>query len=347
MTGEAATIDALLVGPVARLSDGRTHSGIRKSPTRNALWLSDAGLQGDAQADLRLHGGPEKVVHHYPREHYAGWASWSRRGDLLGMAGAFGENVSTTGWDESNVCVGDVVRLGEALVQVSQGRQPCWKLDVRFGETGLAREMQARGCTGWYYRTLEPGWVRAGARAVRVDRPHPDWPLARVIALLFTRDESRAPEWEIAGAALARHLSQASRSRARGRLGAAAARTVEARGLIGLAVLGRLIDAGEAGAPASASRSGIGGPPRRVEKPGRRGALDGQKTRPAGDCRRRREPCVIHRFFESKLAAMDFSAADIACFSMFPRCFLKVVRDAIGMSASLANSVEKRAAVSD
>lgn len=195
MTLAAATIDALLVGQVALLPDGRSSSGIHKTPADRALWLSATGLQGDAQADLRIHGGPEKAVHHYPREHYAGWALWSGRADLLARPGAFGENVSTVGWDESNVCIGDVVRLGEALVQVSQGRQPCWKLDVRF-EPGMAREMQARGCTGWYYRTLEAGWVSSGAQAVLVDRPHPEWPLARLIALLFARDERLVPEWE-------------------------------------------------------------------------------------------------------------------------------------------------------
>ena len=198
MTLSACPIDALLVGAVAPLPDGRSPSGIRKSATDRALWLSPTGLQGDAQADLRVHGGPEKAVHHYPREHYAHWASRSGRADLLANAGAFGENVSTRGWDESNVCIGDVVRLGEALVQVSQGRQPCWKLDVHFGEPGTAREMQASGRTGWYYRTLEPGWVRSSAEATLVERPHPQWPLSRLIALLFSRDARFAPEWALA-----------------------------------------------------------------------------------------------------------------------------------------------------
>lgn len=189
------TVDALLVGAVGLLRDGRTASGIAKAPVAHALWLSPTGLQGDAQADLRIHGGPEKAVHHYPREHYAAWGAWSRRADLLAAAGAFGENLSTRGWDESNVCVGDVVRLDEALVQVSQGRQPCWKLDARFGEPGMARRMQASGRTGWYYRTLAPGRVRPGATMALVDRPHPEWPLARLIALLFARDAELAPEW--------------------------------------------------------------------------------------------------------------------------------------------------------
>jgi MOSC domain-containing protein YiiM len=193
-TLDTTVVDALLAGPVAPLPDGRP-SGIRKLPVQGRAWLSAMGLQGDAQADLRVHGGPEKALHHYPREHYASWASWSRRADLLAQAGAFGENVSSHGWDESNVCIGDVVRLGEALVQVSQGRQPCWKLDARFGEPGMAREMQLRGHTGWYYRTLEPGWLHAGAQAELVDRPHPEWPLSRLIALLFSRDARFAAEW--------------------------------------------------------------------------------------------------------------------------------------------------------
>ncbi|OEZ32761.1 MOSC domain-containing protein [Variovorax boronicumulans] len=114
MTQPALPIDALLVGPVALLPDGRTRSGIRKTPTADALWLSPTGLQGDAQADLRIHGGVEKAVHHYPREHYAGWAAGGHHTDLLAHAGAFGENISTTGWDESTVCIGDVVQLGDA-----------------------------------------------------------------------------------------------------------------------------------------------------------------------------------------------------------------------------------------
>lgn len=198
MTLAPVTVDALLAGPVAPLPDGRTPSGIRKTPAEGERWLGATGLQGDAQADLRIHGGVEKAVHHYPREHYAHWAARSRRADLLERPGAFGENISTTGWNESNVCIGDVVRLGDALVQVSQGRQPCWKLDLRFGEPGTAREMQASGRTGWYYRVLEPGLVRSGATASLVERPHPDWPLARLIALLFSREERLAPEWALA-----------------------------------------------------------------------------------------------------------------------------------------------------
>lgn len=189
------SVDSLLLGPVAPLQGTAVSSGIVKRAVREKVWLSAEGLVGDGQADLRHHGGPEKALHHYPRDHYAAWTGWSQRADLLASAGAFGENLSTTGLDETGVCIGDVFRLGEATVQLSQGRQPCWKLDARFGEKGLAREMQASGRTGWYYRVLNPGNVQAGDTLELLERRHAAWPLSRVIALLFSRDAVHAPEW--------------------------------------------------------------------------------------------------------------------------------------------------------
>jgi MOSC domain-containing protein YiiM len=193
---QTTQVDSLLLGEVAPLAGTVVSSGIVKRPVSERVWLSVDGLAGDGQADLRHHGGPEKALHHYPREHYAAWADWSQRSDLLKHAGAFGENLSTTGLLETSVCIGDVFRLGEATLQLSQGRQPCWKLDARFGEKGLAREMQASGRTGWYYRVLNPGWVQTGNSLKLLERPHAAWPLSRVIALLFSRDASLAEEWQ-------------------------------------------------------------------------------------------------------------------------------------------------------
>lgn len=189
-------VDSLLLGPVAPLQGTNVSSGIVKRAVNDRVWLAADGLQGDGQADLRHHGGPEKALHHYPREHYGPWAQWSQRADLLAHPGAFGENISTTGIDESSVCIGDVFRLGEATVQLSQGRQPCWKLDARFGEKGMARQMQTMGRTGWYYRVLNPGGVQAGDALELLERPHPAWPLSRVIALLFSREASHAADWQ-------------------------------------------------------------------------------------------------------------------------------------------------------
>ena len=105
------------------------------------------------------HGGPEKAVHHYPFDHYEAWRTELGDIGLLRQPGAFGENLSAVGLTEADVAVGDVFRLGSAIVEVSQGRQPCWKLNERFGQPTVAKSVQASGRTGWYYRVIETGLV--------------------------------------------------------------------------------------------------------------------------------------------------------------------------------------------
>lgn len=192
----SVVVDEVLVGRVRELPGGGASSGIFKAPVDRPLWLSATGFVGDEQADTRRHGGPEKAVHHYPAEHLPFWRR-ELDGAVLGP-GAFGENLSTTGLDESRVCVGDTFTLGTAIVQVSQGRQPCWKLDRRFGTRGVARRMQAARNTGWYYRVLQPGLVQRGDRLVLVGRPEPAWPLSRLLQLLFDRRTGAPDDWAAA-----------------------------------------------------------------------------------------------------------------------------------------------------
>jgi len=104
---------------------------------------------------------------------------------VLKQTGAFGENISTLGMAEDNVCIGDVYRAGSALLQVSQPRRPCWKLNRRFGMDDMARQVQDSLRTGWYYRVLEEGAVAAGDALQLVQRPRPDWPLLRVLRCFF------------------------------------------------------------------------------------------------------------------------------------------------------------------
>lgn len=179
---------ALLTGPVRPLprpGHPAVDSGIVKAPRSAAIRLSFTGLEGDEQGDRLYHGGPEKAVHHYAAEHYAMWAARWPDSPVPLVAGAFGENVSTTGMTEQDVCIGDVFRLGTVLLQVSQGRQPCWKLNRRFNRPDAARSMQDSGHTGWYYRVLEEGMLACGDLFELVDRPCPGWPLARLVHALF------------------------------------------------------------------------------------------------------------------------------------------------------------------
>lgn len=180
------SIDAVLAGHAHPFGPPGRTSAIDKQPVAARCAISETQLAGDQQADLRVHGGPEKAVHHYPRDHYAAWlAELPALAPRLARPGAFGENISTTGMTEADVCIGDIYRLGSALVQVSQGRQPCWKLNVRFDVPDMALRVQNSGRTGWYYRVLEPGDVAAGDRIDLQDRPHGDWPLSRLVDVLY------------------------------------------------------------------------------------------------------------------------------------------------------------------
>lgn len=175
----------LLAGPVAPLAGTPAKSAIAKTPAAFPLWLGTDGLKGDAQADRRVHGGPEKAVHHYPFDHYAAWRADLGALPLLDAPGAFGENISITGMTEDMVAVGDVFRLGGTLMQVSQGRQPCWKLNHRFGVPDMARRVQDTGRTGWYYRVLDPGMVAPGDDLVLIDRLAPEWTLHRLWRAMY------------------------------------------------------------------------------------------------------------------------------------------------------------------
>jgi MOSC domain-containing protein YiiM len=140
---------------------GQTVStGIFKSPVEGRVTLRTLNLDGDRQADLSVHGGPEKAVYAYPSEHYGYW-----REELPGAElpwGMFGENFTTEGLDESTVNVGDRFRLGAAEVTVTQPRMPCYKLGIKFGRADILKRFLASGRTGFYFSVQREGEVGAG-----------------------------------------------------------------------------------------------------------------------------------------------------------------------------------------
>jgi MOSC domain-containing protein YiiM len=187
MPGLTATVDAVLTGRAVDYTRPGSRSAIAKRPVDGRLAIGPEGIEGDEQGDRRVHGGPDKAIHHYPRDHYATWRDEVGLHPLLQAPGAFGENISTRGITEADLCLGDRLRLGTALVEVSQARQPCWKLSDRFGVVDMARRVQDSGRSGWYYRVLEPGTVQAGDTLALLARPHPQWPLPRLAELLYRR----------------------------------------------------------------------------------------------------------------------------------------------------------------
>ena len=187
------TIDAILAGKAKRFR-GDESSAIAKTAVEGPRRVGFLGISGDEQADLTVHGGPDKAVHHYPRDHYGWWSEALGGHYLLKAPGAFGENISTSGLVEDEVCIGDRFRLGSAPVEISQGRQPCWKLGHRFGVATIPATVVTTRRSGWYYRVVEEGMVAAGDMLELVDRPTPAWNVQRVFGLLIAGGGKREPQ---------------------------------------------------------------------------------------------------------------------------------------------------------
>jgi MOSC domain-containing protein YiiM len=198
MNVRAYRVDAVLTGKIAPLGESGKTSSIDKHPVAGRVRLHETGIDGDEQADRKHHGGLEKALHHYPFDHYATWrGEWGDIEAAAGLArlagcGAFGENLSTLGMTEANVCVGDIYRIGAAIVQISQPRQPCWKLNLRFARDDMSRRVQQTLRTGWYYRVLEAGEIGAGDCIERLARVHPDWTVERLLRVLYVERDDRA-----------------------------------------------------------------------------------------------------------------------------------------------------------
>ncbi|MBN9601487.1 MAG: MOSC domain-containing protein [Afipia felis] len=175
----------LRIGRAAPLGASGALSAIEKRKVEGGLAASLLGLDGDEQADRKHHGGPDKAIHAYAVSHLPNWASELPAQAERFRPGAFGENLVIGGASEADICLGDRWRIGSTLVEVSQGRQPCWKLNWRFEVPNMARRVQESGRTGWYFRVIEPGVIAAGDRGTLVARPHAAWTLTRTSHLLY------------------------------------------------------------------------------------------------------------------------------------------------------------------
>lgn len=156
-------------------------TGFFKEPVGGKVLVTKTNLVGDGQADLRFHGGPDKAVLAYSANHYAGWNAELER-HL--PSGAFGENLTIDGITEQDVCIGDTWRVGGAVFQVSQPRQPCWKLARRWRMKDLTARVIENGKSGWYFRVLEEGLIEVGQPVEILARPHPLWTVARASLLM-------------------------------------------------------------------------------------------------------------------------------------------------------------------
>jgi len=136
-------------------------TSIFKSPIEGPVDVKTLNLRGDQQADLSVHGGPDKAIYAYPSEHYAYWRTQLPPAGLLW--GAFGENLTTAGLLEDQLHIGDRLRIGSALLGVTQPRVPCYKLTIRFDRDDMIKRFIASQTSGFYFAVLEEGQLAAGA----------------------------------------------------------------------------------------------------------------------------------------------------------------------------------------
>jgi MOSC domain-containing protein YiiM len=188
----APRVISVHVGRVAPLGPDAVPSGFIKTAVDAAVDLGPLGISGDEQADLSVHGGPEKAVYAYPAGRYFAWtAAFPAIADRF-VPGCMGENLCIDGVDEDAICVGDVHAIGSALLQVCQPRQPCFKLALAMEEPRLGKHMVRSGHCGWYYRVLRGGTVQSGDAVALHDRPNPRARFADLVRFVNFGPDSRA-----------------------------------------------------------------------------------------------------------------------------------------------------------
>ena len=146
-------------------------TAIFKEPTQGPVMIDKLNLADDRQADLTVHGGEEKAVYAYPVEHYAYWQQ--ELPNVPFSWGMFGENLTTEGVREGSLCIGDSLKIGSAVLMVTQPRMPCYKLALRFDRDDMIKRFLMSGRSGFYFSVVKPGQLNAGQEIEIVGRhPH-------------------------------------------------------------------------------------------------------------------------------------------------------------------------------
>ncbi len=170
------------------LGDDTVATSIFKYPVETTVAVRGHNLEGDRQADLRVHGGPYKAVYLYPSEHYQFWNEQLGIPDL--PSGAFGENLTTSGFTEEDVYIGDRFRAGTAILQVTQPRMPCYKLNLRFGRTDMVKQFWLSIRPGIYFSIVKEGELAKGDAIEKIDEGPERVSVADVVRLAVGKELS-------------------------------------------------------------------------------------------------------------------------------------------------------------
>ena len=171
-------------------------SGFMKTPIAGPVQVTHTGIEGDGQADLKHHGGPDKAILSYNAGHFPFWKTEFSHIDVSG--GMFGENVTIDDLSEDKVCIGDTFAIGDVVVQITQPRQPCSKLGRRWNEPLLPKMVVKNGFCGWYLRVLKVGMIEAGQGYQLIDQPNPTWTVRRAHDLMYCKSSSQSDRQTLA-----------------------------------------------------------------------------------------------------------------------------------------------------
>jgi len=175
-------ISGLYLGDQVQMHNG-VASCINQKHIAKQLTVQFDRVIGNSEADPKHHGGLDRVLHHFPREHYGQYRRW----DLMSTffdAPSMGENISTVGLNEAQVYIGDIVQIGDVTLQVTQPRSPCFKLNLQFGHPKFALAMQESRMCGWFYRVLSEGDINPNDSIVLLERKT-DISVAKAMQIYF------------------------------------------------------------------------------------------------------------------------------------------------------------------
>lgn len=192
------TLQEVRTGKTRHIAGTTISSAIQKNRRSGRVFATHTGLVDDEQV-YEKHGGIDKALHGYNPLHYATWAKQRPEKAHLYRNGAFGENFVVAGLDEENLCIGDLFSVGSdgVVIEVSEPRQPCYKLNHRFEWEQMSIETQNTGRCGWYWRVKSTGYVQEGDLIQLIRRPNVEWSVGRIQELLYSK-EVKFEEWEVA-----------------------------------------------------------------------------------------------------------------------------------------------------
>ncbi|OYP38203.1 MOSC domain-containing protein [Rhodopirellula sp. MGV] len=198
-----STIESIQVGTVVTEGDPDTNdvakrhwtSAFNKTAIAGAAAVTTLGITGDHVADHKHHGGVDKAILCYAGAHYPAWQTEYPHLSFAG--GGFGENLTLASWAEGDVCIGDRWQVNDCQFEISQPRQPCWKISRRWQDKTMTKAVAQTGRTGWYIRVTQEGSLTAGDSIELLERPNPNWSVRRANNILFGREVDRAAVIEL------------------------------------------------------------------------------------------------------------------------------------------------------